>query len=85
MNLRSLQCSVAVTSFATSPLVSLADVALVVAPARGWFRQELEHSSSVPHAILLESVVEVVASRLGERADTARSTVLGILSDNLSE
>ncbi len=76
---------VAVTSFATSPLVSLADVALVVAPARGSFRQELEHTSRVPHVILLESLVEVVAGRLGERADTARSTVLGILSDNLSE
>lgn len=76
---------VVVTSFATSPLVSLADVALVVAPARGSFRQELEHSSRVPHVILLESLVEVIATRLGEHARTTRSTVLGILSDNLSE
>jgi RpiR family carbohydrate utilization transcriptional regulator len=74
-----------VTSFATSPLVSLADIALVVAPARGSFRQELEHTSRVPHVILLESLVEVIATRLGERARTTRSTVLGILSDNLSE
>ena len=76
---------VVVTSFATSPLVSLADVALVVAPARGSFRQELEHSSRVPHVILLESLVEVIATRLGEHARVTRSTVLGILSDNLSE
>ena len=76
---------IVVTSFATSPLVNLADVALVVAPARGSFRHELEHTSRVPHVILLESLVEVVANRLGDRAQATRSTVLEILSDNLSE
>jgi RpiR family carbohydrate utilization transcriptional regulator len=76
---------VVLTSFATSPLVSLADIALVVAPARGTFRHELEHTSRVPHVILLESLVEVVAARLGDRARLTRSAVLDILSDNLSE
>ncbi|MET4783113.1 MurR/RpiR family transcriptional regulator [Glaciihabitans sp. UYNi722] len=76
---------IVVTSFATSPLVTLADVALVVAPARGSFRHELEHTSRVPHVILLESLVEVVADRLGDRSRETRSTVLAILSDNLSE
>lgn len=76
---------IVVTSFAASPLVDLADVALVVAPARGSFRHELEHTSRVPHVILLESLVEVVASRLGARGKKARSSVLDILSDNLSE
>jgi RpiR family carbohydrate utilization transcriptional regulator len=76
---------VVITSFATSPLGSLADVALVVAPASGSFRHELEHTSRVPHVILLESLVEVIAARLGDRARTARSTVLTILSDNLSD
>ena len=76
---------IVVTSFAASPLVSLADVALVVAPAHGSFRHELEHTSRVPHVILLESLVEVVAVRLGERARITRSSVLEILSDNLSE
>ncbi|CAN5205838.1 MurR/RpiR family transcriptional regulator [soil metagenome] len=74
-----------VTSFASSPLVSLADVALVVAPASGSFRHELEHTSRVPHVVLLESLVEVVATRLGDVARTTRSTVLSILSDNLSD
>jgi len=74
-----------VTSFASSPLVSLADVALVVAPATGSFRHELEHTSRVPHVILLESLVEVVGTRLGDASRTARSSVLSILSDNLSE
>ena len=76
---------VVITSFATSPLGSLADVALVVAPASGSFRHELEHTSRVPHVILLESLVEVIATRLGDHARSARSTVLSILSDNLSD
>jgi len=76
---------IVITSFASSPLVSLADVALVVAPATGSFRHELEHTSRVPHVILLESLVEVVATRLGDTSRTARSAVLSILSDNLSE
>jgi len=74
-----------ITSFASSPLVSLADVALVVAPAGGTFRHELERTSRVPHTIVIESLVEVVARRLGEHARATRSAVLEILSDNLSE
>jgi RpiR family carbohydrate utilization transcriptional regulator len=76
---------VVVTSFAHSPLVSLADVALIVAPAGGSFRHELEHTSRIPHVVLLESLVEVVAARLGAVARASRSTVLSILSDNLSD
>lgn len=76
---------VIVTSFARSPLVTLADAALVVAPASGSFRHELEHTSRIPHVVLLESLVEIVASRLGEVARESRSTVLSILSDNLSD
>ena len=76
---------VVVTSFARSPLVTLADAALVVAPASGSFRHELEHTSRIPHVILIESLVEVVATRLGDASRTARSSVLTILSDNLSE
>lgn len=76
---------VVITSFGTSPLVSLADISLVVAPAGGTFRHELEHTSRVPHVILLESLVDVVAARLGEHARSTRSAVLEILSDNLSE
>jgi hypothetical protein len=35
--------------------------------------------------VLLESLVEVVAARLGDVARQSRSTVLSILSDNLSD
>ena len=57
----------------------------MVAPATGSFRHELEHTSRIPHVVLLESLVEVVAARLGDVARQSRSTVLSILSDNLSD
>jgi len=76
---------VAVTSFATSPLGALADVALVVAPAKAGFRHEVERTSRIPHVIVLESLVEIVADRLGATAADARAGVLTILSENLSD
>lgn len=76
---------VVLTSFVESPLTALADVALVVGPATGSFRAELEHTSRVPHAIVLEALVEVVADRLGERSRQVRSRVLDVLSANLSD
>ncbi|MBT1636472.1 MurR/RpiR family transcriptional regulator [Clavibacter michiganensis] len=76
---------VAVTSFATSPLGALADVALVVAPAKAGFRHEVERTSRIPHVIVLESLVEIVADRLGTTAADARAGVLTILSENLSD
>ena len=76
---------VVVTSFASSPLVSLADVSLVIAPARATFRGELEHTSRIPHVVLLESLVEVAASRLGDAVVATRARGLDILSDNLSD
>ncbi|MEP7793606.1 MurR/RpiR family transcriptional regulator [Sanguibacter sp. 25GB23B1] len=76
---------VVLTSFVESPLTALADVALVVGPAAGSFRAELEHTSRVPHAIVLEALVEVVADRLGERSRQVRSRVLDVLSNNLSD
>ncbi|GAB7302715.1 hypothetical protein MAFF212519_05660 [Clavibacter michiganensis] len=76
---------VVVTSFATSPIGALADVALVVAPAKAGFRHEVEHTSRIPHMIVLESLVEIVADRLGEDAVDTRAGVLAILSDALSD
>jgi DNA-binding MurR/RpiR family transcriptional regulator len=76
---------IAVTSFARSPLVNLADVALVVPPTGGTFRHELEHTSRVAHALLLEALVEVVSVRLGDSGRQARATVLSILSGSLGD
>lgn len=76
---------IALTSFRDSPLVTLADVSLVVAPAATTFRHELEHTSRIALLVLIESLVEIVASRSGAGALTAHAQVLEILSDNLSD
>ncbi|MBU4336614.1 MAG: MurR/RpiR family transcriptional regulator [Actinobacteria bacterium] len=76
---------VALTSFTDSPLVALADISLVVAPASTTFRSELEHTSRIALLVLVESLVEIVASRTGDAALRAQTQVLEVLSDNLSD
>ena len=76
---------VALTSFRASPLVALSDVSLVVAPAATTFRTELERTSRIALVVLLESLVAVIAARLGPTAVQAHGHVLDILSENLSD
>ncbi|WP_246855217.1 MurR/RpiR family transcriptional regulator [Cellulomonas sp. Y8] len=76
---------VAVTSFRGSPLGELADVELVVAPAATTFQHELERTSRIALAVLVESLVGVVAARSGAVAQTTHDRVLDILSDNLAD
>lgn len=76
---------VAVTSFRGSPLGALADVELVVAPAAATFRTELERTSRIALAVLVESLVGVVATRSGDAATRTHDHVLDILSDNLAD
>ncbi|MBU4464554.1 MAG: MurR/RpiR family transcriptional regulator [Actinobacteria bacterium] len=76
---------IAVTSFASSPLVDVAALALVIAPAGASFRDELVHTSRAAHAVFAEVLVEAVADELPERAREVRAQVLEILSDNLGE
>ena len=76
---------VAVTSFRGSPLGALADVELVVAPAAATFRHELERTSRIALAVLVESLVGVVATRSGAAAAQTHNHVLDILSDNLAD
>ncbi|MBU4336660.1 MAG: MurR/RpiR family transcriptional regulator, partial [Actinobacteria bacterium] len=68
-----------------SPLVTLADISLVVAPASTTFRSELEHTSRIALLVLVESLVEIVTSRTGDDALRAQTQVLEVLSDNLSD
>lgn len=75
----------AITSFLQSPLVSRADVALVVPPPGGSFRDELEHTSRAAHALVIEALVEVVSARLGDRGREVRDAIYSILSDSLGE
>lgn len=76
---------IALTSFASSPLTHLADLSLVIAPAGVSFRDELEHTSRVPHVVFAEVFVDAVAAALGAPAQDVRRQVLEILSDNLGE
>ena len=75
----------AVTSFPQSPLVARADIALVVPPAGGSFRDELEHTSRAAHALVIEALVEVVSARLGPRGRDAKAAIYSILSGSLGE
>lgn len=76
---------VALTSFASSALTELADRSLVIAPSGVSFRDELEHTSRVAHAVFVEVFVDAVARELGSRATDARGRVLEILSENLTD
>jgi RpiR family transcriptional regulator, carbohydrate utilization regulator len=75
---------IALTSFAASPLIERADLALVIASGGG-FRDELEHTSRIAHAVFVEAFVDAVARASADAAARARAQVLEILSDNLGE
>ena len=75
---------IALTSFVASPLTERADIALVLASG-GTFRDELEHTSRIAHAVFAEAFVDAVARARAEDADLARARVLEILSDNLGD
>ncbi|GGH34466.1 MurR/RpiR family transcriptional regulator [Microbacterium album] len=76
---------IAVTSFASSPLMQHADDALVVASVHESFRDELEYTSRIAHAVLLHALVPLVVERLGPSARAARTSVLEVLGANLSD
>ncbi|MDR6691773.1 DNA-binding MurR/RpiR family transcriptional regulator [Microbacterium sp. 1154] len=75
---------IALTSFVASPLTERADLSLVLASG-GTFRDELEHTSRIAHAVFAEAFVDAVARARAGDADLARERVLEILSDNLGD
>jgi len=75
---------IAVTSFMASPLTERADLSLVLASG-GTFRDELEHTSRIAHAVFAEAFVDAVARARAGEADLSRERVLEILSDNLGD
>lgn len=75
---------IALTSFVASPLTERADLSLVLASG-GTFRDELEHTSRIAHAVFAEAFVDAVARARAGEADLARERVLEILSDNLGD
>lgn len=75
----------AVTSFARSAVAESADVALVIPPVRGSFREELEHASRAALMLVTESLVGLVVARRGEQGRDARSATLSVLGHSLDE
>jgi DNA-binding MurR/RpiR family transcriptional regulator len=75
---------IALTSFSASPLTDRADLSLVLASG-GTFRDELEHTSRIAHAVFAEAFVDAVAAARADDSALARSRVLEILSDNLGD
>ncbi|EPR75733.1 transcriptional regulator [Leifsonia rubra CMS 76R] len=76
---------IVVTSFASSPLTSLADIPLVIASVNDSFQHELEHTSRIAHAVFLHALLPQVAERLGSTGRAARASVLEVLGENLSD
>ncbi|MDF2666813.1 MAG: transcriptional regulator, partial [Microbacterium sp.] len=69
---------IALTSFSASPLTDRADLSLVLASG-GTFRDELEHTSRIAHAVFAEAFVDAVAAARADDSALARSRVLEIL------
>lgn len=74
---------IAVTSFGSSPLTELADFSLVIASVQGTFRDELEHTSRIGHAVFLDALVLRVGERLGVLGRGSRDRSLEVIADNL--
>lgn len=75
----------AMTSFARSAVVDLADVALVIPPVNDSFRDELLHTSRAGLMLITETLVGLVAARRGERGKDARSAVLSVVGRSLAD
>ena len=62
-----------------------ADIALVIPPVRGSFREELEHASRASLMLVTESVVGLLVARRGDQGRDARSATLSVLGHSLDE
>ncbi|PRZ40537.1 RpiR family transcriptional regulator [Antricoccus suffuscus] len=76
---------VLLTSFSHSPLVSLADITLVVGMPDLSFKDEITVTTRIPQVILLEGLVAALTIHLGDVAAQAKSITLEVVSDNLAE
>ena len=76
---------IAITSFARSAVAESADIALVIPPVRGSFREELEHASRASLMLVTESVVGLLVARRGDQGRDARSATLSVLGHSLDE
>lgn len=75
--------TVAVTSFANSPVTAHAGLSLVVPSVRGTFQDEIEHTSRIALAVFLDALTARVEERLGAVGRRARDRTLEVIADNL--
>ena len=73
------------TSFSNTPLVGLADIALVIPPVTESFRDELMHTSRAALTLIVEQLVALLVEGRGDRAADARAAVLAVLGRSLRE
>lgn len=75
---------VAITSFHGTALARVSDDVLLVAGGAS-FREELEQTSRVAHAIFLEALVMAIGERLGARGARARARAFEAISEYLAD
>ena len=75
---------VAVTSFHDSALTRVSHHSLVLGDD-ATFRDEIERTSRVSHAIFLEGLVQAIIAELGAEGTAARRRTLEVVSENLTE
>lgn len=76
---------IALTSFARSAVVELADTVLVVPPINESFSDELIHTSRAALMLLSEELVDLFVERRGERGVEARASALAVLASAIKE
>lgn len=76
---------IVVTSFARSPLASMASTLLIAGMADLSFADEVTVTTRIPHLILVEGLIAAVAAEMGTDAVTARNLALDVVSNNLAE
>lgn len=74
---------IAVTSFAGTPLTAAATLSLTVASTSDSFRDELERTSRIAHAVFLDAFMKQLEGRMGERVRRARDHSLNLIAENL--
>lgn len=77
--------TLAITSFAGSPVAELVDTALIVPPVNDSFRDELLHPSRAALMLVIEALIDVLLERRGERGRDARAGVLEVLAPAIRE
>ncbi|MFT4235085.1 MAG: MurR/RpiR family transcriptional regulator [Microbacterium sp.] len=76
---------IAITSFARSTVVELADVALVVPPVNDGFRDELVQTSRAALMLVIENLVELLVISRGERGVAAQAAMLEVVGRAIAE